>query len=127
MKNVKLLLVLLLIVNCTTNLPNEVNETSEILAPEAQNCVDDLPQVRITNNGVHGYNFLIYDIDDNYTTLYSGSIPLGSDSDWIELSSDNVVVIASNEFDYGQKAQLSLENCDTIEVEIDTNDTLTVL
>jgi len=60
MKNVKLLLVLLHIVNCTTDLP-DITETSETLSWQTHNCIDDLPTVRITNNGAHSFDFIIYD------------------------------------------------------------------
>lgn len=126
MKNVRLLLVLLLIVNCTTDLP-DVNETSETLTPQTQICVDDLPTVRITNNGSHSFDFIIYDFDENYNQLFTQNVSVAANSNWIELPSSNVIIVASNEFDYGQKVHLGLENCDTIEVEIDSNDVLTVL
>ena len=126
MKNVRLLLVLLLIVNCTTDLTDD-NSISEIPTPETQSCVDDLPQIRITNNGVHSFDFLIYDLDDDYNTLYDQSISVTLDSDWIEITSSNIVIVASNEYDYGQKIELNLQNCDAIEVVIDANDDLTSL
>ncbi|WP_405575388.1 hypothetical protein [Winogradskyella sp. Asnod2-B02-A] len=126
MKNVRLLLVLLLIVNCTTDLTDD-NNISEIPTPETLSCVDDLPQIRITNNGVHSFDFLIYDLEDDYNTLYDQNISVSLDSDWIEMPSNSIVIIASNEYDYGQKIEVNLENCDAIEVVIDANDDLTFL
>lgn len=127
MKNVRLLVVLLLIVNCTTDPPEVVNNTSESLSPVTQSCVDDLPTIRITNNGTHNFDFVIYDFDQDYDQMHTQNVSIAANSNWIELSSSNVIIVASNEFDYGQKLHLSLENCDTIEVEIDTNDILGVL
>ncbi|MFK7833335.1 MAG: hypothetical protein AB8B52_08665 [Winogradskyella sp.] len=126
MKNIRLLLLFLLVVNCTTE-PADVNDISDLVSPEAQMCVDDLPMVRITNNGTHSFDFIIYDLDDNYTELFVSSISIADNSNWIELPTYNAVVVASNEFDYGQKVQLSLENCDTIEVVVDSADILTEL
>lgn len=123
MKNVTLLLVLLLAVNCTADIPN-VTETSELLNQETENCVDDLPKVRITNNGSHNFDIVIYGTD--YSQLHSQFIPTTDDSGWVEMTNNNVVIVASNSFDYGQKVQLSLQACDNIEVEIDANDTLIV-
>lgn len=127
MKNVKLLLVLLLLVNCTADLSDVITETPESLTPETQNCVDDLPTVRITNNGIHSFDFVILDFDDDYNQIHTQTVSVAADSNWIELSSTSVVIVASNEFDYGQKLHLSLENCDTIELQIDATDTFTVL
>lgn len=122
MKNVRLLLVLLLIVNCTTDLSDN-SEISASINPQTQNCVDDLPTIRITNNGVHSFDFVIYDFDDNYNLLHTQSVTIAANSNWIELSSTSVIIVASNAFDYGQKIHLDLEPCDTIELVIDATDT----
>lgn len=122
MKNVRLLLVLLLIVNCTTDLSDN-SEISASINPQTQNCVDDLPTIRITNNGVHSFDFVIYDFDDNYNLLHTQSVTIAANSNWIELSSTSVIIVASNAFDYGQKIHLDLVPCDTIELVIDATDT----
>lgn len=125
MKNVRLIFVLLLIVNCTTDL-SEVDETLE--APnvqlEAQNCIDDLPKVRLTNNGTRSFDFIVYSQD--YNTLHTQNVLSATDSGWIELSSNDVIVVATNDIDYGQKIPLNLVVCDNIELEIDTNNILIV-
>ena len=125
MKNVRLILVLLLIVNCTTDLP-EVNETLESPSPqsEAQNCVDDLPKVKLTNNGTHSYDFIVY--AEDYSVLHTQNISPTMDSGWIELSNNDVIAVVTNNIVYGQKVQLNLVACDNKELEIDTSNTLIV-
>ena len=123
MKNVRLIFVLLLIVNCTTDL-TDVQETSETNIPpqEVQMCIDDLPKVRLTNNGTRSFDFIIYGQD--YSLLHSQNISATLDSGWIELSDSDVIVVATNNVDYGQKIPLNLVACDNKELEIDANNIL---
>lgn len=125
MKHVLRLLVFLLVVNCTTD-SNEVENTSEnpIVVPEIQNCIDDLPKVKLTNNGTHSFDFLVYGQD--YTLLYSQSISATADSGWVELAHNDVIFVARNSIVDGQKIQASLEPCDNLELEIDSSNTLVV-
>lgn len=122
MKNVRLIFVLLLIVNCTADLP-DVEASPESLNPQTQNCINDLPNVILTNNGTHSFDVAIY--GEDYSELFAQNIAESADSGWIELSDYNVIVVASSPIANGQKIQLSLEDCDSIEIEIDTNNTLT--
>lgn len=130
MKNVRLIFVLLLMVNCTTDL-SEVNETSETLSPQhqidaqsdAQNCIDDLPKVRLTNNGSHSFDFIIY--GDDYSVLHTENVSSATESGWVEMANNNnVIVVVTNTIVYGQKIELNLVACDNIELEIDTNNIL---
>ena len=123
MKNVKLLLVLLLIVNCTTD-ATDVQDTSVVNnpQPEVQTCIDDLPKVRLTNNGTRSFDFIVY--GDNYSQLHSQSVSSTTDSGWIELSDNNVIIVVTNSTDYGQKIPLNLVACDNKELEIDVNNIL---
>ncbi len=127
MKNVRLIFVLLLIVNCTTDL-SEVDETLETISSqqqlEVQNCIDDLPKVKLTNNGTHSFDFIVYGQD--YSELHTQNVSTTANSGWVELSNTDVIVVATNNVVYGQKIQLSLVACDTIELEIDTNNILIV-
>jgi hypothetical protein len=123
MKNVKYIFVLLLIVNCTADLP-EVEETLDgaINAPEQQTCIDDLPKVRLTNNGTRSFDFIVYAQD--YTQLHTQNVSSATDSGWIELSDNDVIVVVTNNVDYGQKIPLSLVVCDNKELSIDGNNIL---
>ena len=123
MKNVKYIFVLLLIVNCTADLP-EVEETIDVTinAPEQQTCVDDLPKVRLTNNGTRSFDFIVYTQD--FTPLYSQNISNTTDSGWIELSHNDVIVVVTNNVDYGQKILLNLAFCDNKELSIDASNIL---
>jgi len=123
MKNVRLLFVLLLIVNCTTDLP-DVEETSELLSPQTQSCVDELPKVRITNNGTANFDLIVYGLD--YTQLYTQNVSTAANSGWLELSNHNVVVVASDGVNYGQKIELNLASCDNVELEMDVNNTFVI-
>jgi len=122
MKNVKLIFVLLLFVNCTTDLPE--TEESLDLQPQEQNCIDDLPKVRLTNDGTHSFDFIIYDQDFN--VLHESSISSTADSGWIELTSNDVIAVVTNDIVYGQKVQFSLVPCDNKELQINTGNTLIV-
>ena len=128
MKNVRLIFVLLLIVNCTPDTPDvqETSETSEISIsqPELQNCIDDLPKIRLTNNGTRNFEFIVYGQD--YTQLHSQIISTATDSGWIDMSDDEVIVVVTNNIDYGQKIPLSLVACDAKELEIDINNILII-
>lgn len=131
MKNVRLIFVLLLLINCTTDL-SEVNEASDTPSPQpqaeaqqdVQNCIDDLPKVRLTNNGTHSFDFIIYGAD--YSVLHTQNVASAGVSDWIELSNNDVVVVVTNNIVYGQKIQLNLVPCDNKELEVDTNNILSV-
>ena len=125
MKNVRLIFVLLLIVNCTADLSeiDEALETSSTLPP-AQLCIDDLPRVMLTNNGTHSFDFIVY--ADDYSVLHTQNLSTTTDSGWVELSSNNVIIVVTNNTVYGQKIQLNLVPCDNKELEIDTNNVLSV-
>ncbi|EDP71301.1 hypothetical protein FBALC1_02417 [Flavobacteriales bacterium ALC-1] len=124
MKNVRLIFVLLLIVNCTTD-SSEVDalDTSHPQS-ESQNCVDDLPEIRLTNNGTRNFDLIVYGQD--YSTLHTQNVSNATDSGWIQLSSNDIIVVATNDIDYGQKIPLNLSLCDNIELEIDTNNVLII-
>ena len=125
MKNVKRLLVLLLFVNCTTD-SVIIEERPEVSVEnlDAQTCVSDSPKVRLTNNGTDSFEFTVYAQD--YTVLYTQIISSATDSGWIELSQNDVLIVAYNTVVYGQKIPLNLELCDNLELEIDTNNVLGV-
>ena len=125
MKNVRLILVLLLIVNCTADL-TEVEEAPEtnLAQADVQSCIDDLPKVRLTNNGTDSFDFIVY--GDDYSVLHTQNISVTADSGFIELSNNNVLVVVSNNVVYGQKLPLSLVVCDIIELEIDPSNTLII-
>jgi hypothetical protein len=112
-------------VNCTTD-SIEDNEALDavIVQSEALDCTDDLPKVRLTNNGTHSFDFIVY--GDDYSVLHTQNIAATSTSSFIELSNNNVVIVATNDIVYGQKLPLSLVNCDVIELEIDINDALII-
>ena len=95
MKNVRLIFVLLLLVNCTTDL-SEIDATSESPSPDqqVQNCIDDLPNIILTNNGTHSFDFIVY--ADDYSILHTQTILSTGDSGWIELSNNNVIVVVTN-------------------------------
>jgi hypothetical protein len=122
MKNVKLIFVLLLCVNCTTDF-SEIEESLD-LQPQTQNCIDDLPKVRLTNNGTHSFDFIIYDQDFN--VLHESSISSTTDSGWIELTSNDVIAVVTNDIVYGQKVQFSLVPCDNKVLQINASNTLIV-
>jgi hypothetical protein len=125
MKNIRLIFVLLLIVNCTADL-TEVEEAVEatVAQPEVQSCIDDLPKVRLTNNGTDSFDFIVYGHD--YSVLHTQNVSVSADSGLIELSNNNVLVVATNSVVYGQKIPLSLSACDVIELEIDPTNTLII-
>lgn len=125
MKHVRRLLVLLLFVNCTTDSPNaeevlEVSATNQVV----QNCVNDAPKVRLTNNGTHSFEFIVY--AEDYSLLHSGNVSATANSGWVELSQNDVLAVATNDIVYGQKIPLNLELCDNLELEIDINNTLMI-
>jgi hypothetical protein len=125
MKHVKHLLVLLLLVNCTTDSP-ETDITQEVSNENnsIQSCVDELPKIRLTNNGTHSFDFLVYASD--YTLLYTQNISAATNSGWIELTENDVIVVATNNVVYGQKIPLSLLLCDNLELEINPSNTLLI-
>ncbi|WP_412559923.1 hypothetical protein [Winogradskyella sp. MIT101101] len=125
MKHVRRLLVLLLFVNCTTDSPNaeevlEVSATNQVV----QNCVNDAPKVRLTNNGTHSFEFIVY--AEDYSLLHSGNVSATANSGWVELSQNDVLAVATNDIVYGQKIPLNLQLCDNLELEIDINNTLII-
>ncbi|WP_296380532.1 hypothetical protein [Winogradskyella sp.] len=124
MKNVRFIFVLLLFVNCTTD-SAEVDETSETinLQPESQICVDDLPKVRLSNNSAEDFDFIVYTSSD-FSMLHTQNISSTDNSGWLELSHNDVIVLATNSIVYGQKIQLNLQACDNVELEIDANNVL---
>lgn len=131
MKNVRLIFVLLLLINCTTDLSeaNEVTDTPSSqpqadAQQDAQNCIDDLPKVRLTNNGTHSFDFIIYGAD--YSVLHTQSVASAAVSGWIELTTNDVLVVVTNNIVYGQKIQLNLVPCDTKELEVDTSNIFSV-
>ncbi len=125
MKNVKFIFVLLLFINCTTDTA-AVDESSEAFnsQPESQNCVDELPKVRLTNNSTQNFDFIVYGVD--YSVLHTQSIAALSDSGWIEILDNDITVVATNDVVYGQKLHLSVLTCDVLEMEIDVNSILSV-
>lgn len=126
MKNVKHLLVLLLFVNCTTDssITDDRLEVTNVTLNELQTCVSDSPKVKLTNNGSQNFEFMVYAQD--YDLLNSQNVLITSNSGWIELSENNVIVVASNGFIDDQKIPLNLDLCDNVELEIDANNTLIV-
>ena len=125
MKHVKRLLVLLLFVNCTTDTPIS-EETVEVpnANQDVQTCVSDSPKVRLTNNGSHSFEFIVYGQD--YSLLHSQNISTASDSGWLELSMNDVIAVATNDIVYSQKIPLNLELCDNLDLEIDANNTFVI-
>ncbi|WP_225035196.1 hypothetical protein [Winogradskyella sp. SM1960] len=123
MKNVKLIFVLLLMVNCTTD-SSEVQETQDELIPQTLSCVDNLPQVKITNNSALSFDVAIYGQD--YSELHAENLTTSADTDWLELANNDIIIVATNDLVYGQKIQLSILPCESIEVEVDENDLLIV-
>jgi hypothetical protein len=125
MKHVKHLLVLLLLVNCTTDAA-ETDNTPEVSVENNSvlNCVNDLPKVRLTNNGTRSFEFMVY--AEDYTELHSQNVSATTNSGWIELSPSDVLAVVSNDVDYGQKMPLNLEFCDNLELEIDINNVLVI-
>lgn len=123
MKHVIRLLVLLLLVNCTTD-STSTQETVEISTVnlDMQTCINDAPKIRLTNNGTHSFEFVIYSYD--YNVLHFDNISVASNSGWVELSENDVIAVASNDIAYGQKIPLNLQMCDNLELEIDTNNIL---
>ena len=121
MKNVRLLLLLLLMSNCTTDTP-EVQETPDDLNYQTLSCIDDLPQIKFTNNGTDSFDFAIYGQD--YSQLHSQTLSMSEQTDWLELSNSEIIVVASNNIVYGQKMELTLLPCDIIEIEIDVDNEL---
>ena len=123
MKKITLILVLLLIVNCTTDSPDSQFEPSE-LRQQVLSCVDDDPQIKITNNGTIIFDVAVY--GEDYSEVYSESLTTGSNTDWFDSSINEVIVVASNDNFYGRKIKLSLLPCDIIVVELDANNNLIV-
>lgn len=121
MKNVRLIFLLLLMVNCTTDSP-DVHERQDELNNQLLSCVDDLPKIKFTNNGTDSFDFAIYGQD--YSQLHSQTLSTTENTGWLELSNYEVVVVATNDIVYGQKLQLTLLPCDTMEIEIDVNNGL---
>ncbi|MBC3845311.1 hypothetical protein H8K90_02870 [Winogradskyella echinorum] len=122
MKNVRLIFVLLLVVNCTPDTSDVDTLDTSNIQPEVQNCIDDLPKVRLTNNGTRSFEFIVYGHD--YSTLHTQNLTASSDSGWVELPNNDVIIVATNNIDYGQKIPINLVLCDNIEFEIDTNNVL---
>ncbi|SDG94881.1 alpha-crystallin domain-containing protein [Winogradskyella thalassocola] len=123
MKNVKLIFVLLLMVNCTTD-SSEVLETQDDFGPQMLSCVDDLPQVKITNNGTLTFDIAVYGQD--YSELHAENLDTTAESDWLELSSNDIFIVASNDDVDGQKIQLNIFPCESVEVEVDENNILLI-
>jgi hypothetical protein len=121
MKNVRLMFLLLLMVNCTTDSP-EIQERPDDLNYQVLNCIDDLPQLKITNNGTDNFDFAIYGQD--YSQLYSQALSTSENTGWLEVSNYEVIVVATNDVVYGQKLELTLVPCDAMEIEIDVNNGL---
>jgi hypothetical protein len=126
MKNVKYIFVLLLFINCTTDstADDESIETS-ILEPQTQSCIDELPKVRLTNNSTQDFDFIVYGTE--YTVLHTQSVGSLLDSGWIDMYDNELVIVATNGQSYGQKIQLDVQTCDALELEIDTNNVLSVV
>ncbi|WP_178983277.1 hypothetical protein [Winogradskyella helgolandensis] len=116
MKNVTLILVLLLMVNCTAD-SSDVQEIQDDLSPQTLNCVDDLPQIKFTNNGTDSFDFIVYGQD--YSLLHSQTLSIAENTDWLELSNNEIIVVASNNIVYSQKMELSIFPCESVELEID--------
>lgn len=125
MKHVLRILVLLLLVNCTTD-STSTQEELDISAVNlnTQTCVNDSPKIRLTNNGTHSFEFIIY--GEDYSLLHLDNISVAANSGWVQLSQNDVIAVASNDFVYGQKIPLNLQFCDNLELEIDINNTLIV-
>jgi hypothetical protein len=112
-------------VSCTAEFAEENDAlNAAILQPEVENCVDDHPQVRITNNGTDNFDFTV--IGDDYAVFYEANVGITGDTGFIELTNNNVIIIASNDIVYGQKIPLSLVNCDIVDLEIDENNVLII-
>lgn len=125
MKNLRLIFVLFLIVNCTAEFAEDNNlAEATIVQPEEQTCIDDQPQVKLTNNGTDSFNFIIY--GDDYAVLYDQTLLVSEDSGFIDLPNYNVIVVATNDIVYGQKIPLTLVDCDILELEVDATNVLVI-
>jgi len=125
MKNVILIFVFLLMVNCTTD-SSSVLEPQNQLSVEAYNCVDDLPQVKVTNNGTFDFDLIIYSQED-LSEIYEENLSISNQSEWIELPNNDILIVVNN-VDYGgHKIELTTFPCESVEVEIDINNVLSVL
>jgi hypothetical protein len=69
-------------VNCTADL-TEVEEAPETntAQADAQSCVDDLPQIRLTKNGTDSFDFIVY--GDDYSVLHTQNISVSANSGFI--------------------------------------------
>jgi len=125
MKNVILIFVFLLMVNCTTD-SSSVLEPQNQLSVEAYNCVGDLPQVKVTNNGTFDFDLIIYSQED-LNEIYEENLSISNQSEWIELPNNDILIVVNN-VDYGgHKIELTTFPCESVEVEIDINNVLSVL
>lgn len=97
MKNARFIFVLLLLINYTTDRP-QADEKLEITPAQqdSQNCIDDVPRINLTNIGTHSYNLMIY--NENYVVLHTQDVSTNTESGWIELSDDDILVVATNNF-----------------------------
>lgn len=124
MKNVRLILVLLLMVNCTTD-SSDVLEIQDDLSPQTLNCEDDLPQVKMTNNSTLNFELIIY--GEDYSQLHTQSLSVAGETDWLELSNEDIIVVITNTDVYGQKIELSILPCESVELEIDEFNNLIII
>lgn len=123
MKTLRLLIVFLLVLNCTDDSSNTLNDdlSNNLLSP--QNCTNDQPRARLTNNGTVNHSLRIFDENSN-VIVSAFNIEPGSSTGWFEFSPQEVLFAVDNDTFSDEKVEAIMENCMEFDMEIGADDAL---
>ncbi|NNK72665.1 MAG: hypothetical protein HKO94_05690 [Flavobacteriaceae bacterium] len=87
-------------------------------------CVDNDPEVRITNNGNVAIHLDVYDSDENLLGFVHNLQP-GDTSEWVNFPVGTIMFSVTKDLIADEKIQFEMSKCMIFEMEIDIDNLLT--
>jgi len=111
--------------SCRTEEITEIEdlETTSDIINDIQACDNQLPQVRLTNNGTVIHNLEIYDVDMNLVVSVANLDP-GETSEWLEFDPQEILVSLTNDNLPDEKVEVIMDFCTQFDMIIGINDLL---
>ena len=123
MKTLRFFIVFLFVLNCTNDSPLALDDqlANNVFSPE--NCTNDQPKARLTNNGTVNHSLKIFDENSN-VIVSAFNIEPGSTTGWFEFDPQEVVFTVDNDTYSDEKVEAIMENCMQFDMEIGVDDAL---
>lgn len=109
--------------SCTTEDITELEEPVTAIQEDALACDNELPTVRLTNNGTVIHNLEIYDADMNLL-VSANNLAIGSTTEWFSFEPQEILVRLTNDNKPNEKVVMTMDYCTLFDMIIGGNDFL---